>query len=361
MSTVAVLGAGAGGLSAAVELSQAGHEVVLWNRNPATVAPYAESGKIPHTGVLGDGIARPAMISTDLPAALRGTDAAVVCLPSIAHGPLFADLAQLGYPSPLVLNPGHTGAALHARQVWNAHGVELPPLVEFSTLTYVARVGDDHTVNITGRAGSVRAACLPGGEAALEWGMRLFPGARAIGDILGSSLSNANLVLHPPGAILGLAWVEATSGDFTFYVDGMTPSVVRVLSALDDERRLLATAFGHNLPPLLDEMAAIGTVDSTDAGWGDDVGAAIRSGKANRAISAPDSIRHRYYREDLPFGLLPFVALADVAGEPAPTARALLQLGRTVVGEDAFGNGLDAARLGIDGCTRDELVSIVRS
>lgn len=360
MSTVAVLGAGGGGLSATVELSQAGHDVVLWNRNHRTVAPYALTGQVPHTGVCGEGRVRPALITTDLGMAVRGAEVIVVCLPSLAHASIFADLVALRVSAPIVLNPGHTGAALHARAVWREHGAEMPPLVEFSTLTYVARVSEDGTVGTTGRAEVVRAACLPGGDDAMAWGQRLFPGASPVDDVLASSLSNVNLVLHPPGAVLGLAWVEATSGEFTFYVDGMTPGVVRVLLALDVERRAVAKAFGHDLPSLVDEMAAIGTVDRSSATSLDDVGAAIRAGDANSAIMAPDSTRHRYYREDLPFGLLPFVTLAELAGQLVPTAAALLTLGGLAVGDSAVDEGLDRRRLGLEGRSLEDLLAIVR-
>lgn len=359
MSTVAVLGAGGGGLSATAELSHAGHDVVLWNRNPATLARCIHSGRVHYRGVLGDGEVEPVLITTDLAKAVAEAEVVVVCLPSIAHGAAFDDLAAIGCTKPIVLNPGHTGGALHARQVFAAAGVRLPPLVEFSTLTYVARVGEDGVVSITGRAGGVRAAPLPGGAEALDWGERLFPGVQAVPDVLASSLSNVNLVLHPPGAMLAAAWVEATGGDFTFYVQAMTPAVVSVLQRLDDERRTVAEAFGHRLPPLVTEMTMIGTVGS-DADPAD-VGAAIRGGVANQAIKAPDSVRHRYYREDLPFGVLPFVTLAEAAGVPAPTAASLLHLGRIIVGEDAFAAGLDAARIGIDGRERDDVLGLVRT
>lgn len=357
MSVVAVLGGGGGGLSAAVELTQAGHEVRLWNRNERTIAPYLD-GNVPHTGVLGDGRAEAALVTTDLAAVLRGADAVVVCLPSIAHGALFADLAASGIDLPMVLNPGHTGGAFHARQVFNTRGTALPPLAEFSTLTYVARVDADSTVRITGRAKQVRAAALPGGDEALHWAQRLFPGADPMADVLASSLSNVNLVLHPPGAVLGLSWVEATGGDFTFYVDGMTPAVAGVMAALDDERRAVASTFGHDLPSLLVEMAGIGTADRAAADAGD-LCAAVRGGEANKTIRAPESTVHRYYREDLYFGLLPFLALADVAGVQVPAARALFTLGDLAVGAAADAR-LDAHSLGIHGLTVDNLLAIVR-
>jgi opine dehydrogenase len=354
--SVAVLGAGGGGLSAAVELAQAGHDVRLWNRRAATLGPHVQRGAIRHTGVFGDGLATAELMSTDLAEVLHGVDVAVICLPSVVHAPLFADLAKLACPVPIVLNPGHTGGALHARKVFESFGATLPPLVEFSTLTYVARVAQDGVVGITGRARAVRAGALHGGEAALEWGCRLFPGATPVPDVIASSLSNVNLVLHPPGAVLGAAWVEATGGDFTFYVDAMTPGVARVLEALDAERREVAAAYGHQLPTLLQEMTAIGTVDAAAA----DTIAAIRGGEANRCIKAPDSFGHRYYREDLAFGLLPFLVLAQIAGVEVDVATSLLNLGATAVGGDLLREGLDGERLGVAGMDIAGVTALVR-
>jgi len=141
----------------------------------------------------------------------------------------------------------------------------LPPVAELSTLTYVARRRED-LVRITGRAGRVRCGALPGGSAACAAAAELFPGvASAVPDVLASSLANVNLVLHPPGAILGAAWVESTGGAFTFYVDAMTDGTGRVIDVLDAERRAVAAGFGHDLPSLTSEMALIGTVPPEEA------------------------------------------------------------------------------------------------
>lgn len=355
--TIAVLGAGAGGLAAAVELTLAGHEVRLWNRNPARLEPHLAGG-IRHRGVLGEGSLAPAGgLTSDLAAAVSGVEAIVVCLPSAVHPALFADLAGLRVTAPIVLNPGHTGGALHLRRVFAAAGAPLPPVAEFSTLTYVGRVYDG-VADITGRAGQVRVGALPGGKAALDWAVRLFPGASPVADVLASSLSNVNLVLHPPGAILGASWVEATNGAFTFYVEGMTPGVARVLERLDAERLAVARAFGHELPSLIEEMNAVGTVDPEAAERGDTLGA-IRGGVANSTLPAPDSLEHRYYREDFAFGVLPFIALAGVADVPVPVARSLFEIADALV-PDEF-DGLGAERLGIAGLTRDELIAGVRN
>ncbi len=358
---VAIVGAGAGGAAAAVELTRAGLEVALWARSPATLAPFAGQDGIAHEGVFGGGMVRPRCLAAAIVEALDGADAILVCLPTYAHGEIARLLAaQPGTGQlPVVLNPGHTGGALEFRHAFRSMGVPPPPIAEFSTLTYVARKYRPGCVTITGRAKSVRLAGLPGGAAAVEAGRALYPAARVMPDVLACDLANVNMVLHPPGAVLGAAWIEARRGDFTFYVDGMTPGVARVMAALDRERCEVARALGHELPPLVAEMQAIGTVEA-ETREAADVAAAIASGEANRRIKAPDALTHRYYREDFGHGLLPFIAMAEIAGVAVPVAAALLKLGETLLAADFSAEGRSAARMGIAGLDRNGLLNLVQ-
>lgn len=359
MTAVAVIGAGAGGAAAVTELTLAGHDVRWWNRSTATIEPFRGAGGVHYEGVLGEGCAQPAMFATELSDALDGAEVALVCLPSLAHEPVAHALAAAGVTCPVVLNPGHTGGALHVAALFRASGAVPPPLVELSTLTYVARKPRPDSVRITGAAKRLHAACLPGGEAALDLLCSLYPAAAPASDVLATSLANVNLVLHTPGAILSAAWVEATGGDFRFYVDAMTHGVARVIGALDLERRAVARAFGHELPSLVDEMAAIGTAAREHAASGD-TRAAIASGEANRAIKAPDSLGHRYYAEDFGFGLVPMLELARIGGVETPLAHALVGVASALLGRDLVADGLTAERLGIAGLDRDGLLARVR-
>lgn len=355
---VTVLGGGAGGLSCAVELTQNGHQVRLWNRNAATIEPH-RSGSIAYTGVLGEGAVVVEAVTTDLPGALAGAEVAIVCLPALAHHQLFVELAEAGCSMPVVLNPGHTGGALHLRHVFAGLGVPHPPVAELSTLTYVAR-RHGGCLRVTSRAGHVRCGSLPAGHAAAQAARELFPSAAGTGsDVLASSLANVNLVLHPPAAILSAAWAEATGGAFAFYADAMTDGVGRVTDALDAERRAVAAELGHDLPPLAEEMALVGTVPAALARAGH-TAAAIRAGEANKAISAPDSLAHRYYQEDFPYALRPFQALARIAGTPTPVADALVTVAGALLGPDVLARGLDADGLGIAGLTPAGLLDLVR-
>lgn len=356
MMTVAVLGAGAGGAATTAQLISGGHHVRLWNRNQNTLEPFRQVGGVRYEGRLGHGLAEPQSLTTDLTEALRGAEVAVACLPAVAHSDLFHALAETGLRVPLVLNPGGLGGALEARATYRAGGAVPPPLAELSTLTYVARKYSPDTVTVSGVAEHVWGAGLPGGEDALAAAQDLFPTVARAPDVLFTGLANVNLVLHPPGAVLGAAWVEATGGDFRFYADGMTAGVARVLVALDEERRAVGRAFGHELPSLVDEMAAIGTADRDAAARGDLVGA-ISGGGANANIPAPDSLQHRYYREDFAFGLLPFCEIARVVEVEVPVAASLWRLGMVLL-DEIGATGRSATRMGITDAA--DLLELVR-
>ena len=138
----------------------------------------------------------------------------------------------------------------------------------------------------------------------------------------------------------------------------MTGGVASVMGRLDTERLAVAGAFGYRLGSLMEEMAAIGTVEA-DADL-EDIQGAISSGSANARIMAPDSLSHRYYTEDFGYGLLPLVELAKVAGVATPVAEALLNLAAAAGLDEAIAGGRTLERLGLDGLTPEEIVARIR-
>jgi opine dehydrogenase len=356
---VLIVGAGAGGMSAVAELALAGHEVSLWNRSADTLAPILSTRGIGYEGVLGSGRIPLDLVTTDISKAMLKAEVAVVTLPTFTHIDVAQSLASAGWGNkrPILLNPGHTGGALEFARAYAKHG-EVPPIAEFNTLTYVARKYRPDVVTVSGRAKGFRAASLAGGGAALDLAVRLFPGAQVVEDVLYTDLCNLNMVLHAPGSILAVGWVEARKGDFTFYVDGMTPGIIRVMRDLDDERRRVGAAFGHDLLSVVDEMKIVGTVN-TNADSSDFV-ACIAGGEANKKIKAPDSLSHRYYKEDFGHGLVPFIDLARIAGVETPTAESLLHLANVVCNVDFRAGGRTATSMGIAGLSKDELLRKVR-
>ncbi len=369
MTRIVVMGGGAGGMGATVDLTLRGFDVIWWRR---TVLQRPPTGfRLAYRGVFGDGV-MPVTCTDDLPSAMVGAAGILVCLPSTAHRHIARLLADAYCGIPVILAPGHLGGALEVAKVMGDAGLEpISPVAECSTLPYTVRAfpasasGDEAAeggwqwvVNITGAASRMLAGCLGGGERALDLADLLYPGVIRQPDVLAVGLAEVNMVLHPPGAILGAAWVEATGGDFRFYVEGMTSGVASVMASLDEERLAVASAFGYRLWSLMEEMSAIGTVDpGADL---DDIQGAISTGSANARIMAPDSLGHRYYTEDFGYGLLPMVELAKVAGVPTPVASALLTMASAVGLQKAITEGRTLKRLGLEGLSVEEIIAQIR-
>jgi opine dehydrogenase len=342
---LAVLGAGNGGLAAAAQLTQRGHSVRLWNRSAAPIDALVERGGIELRGALGDVRVEIAQATTDLADALAGVDAIVVVLPATAHGPVATALAEgPTVDVPVLLNPGHMCGSLHVRRVFEAAGRPAPPVAELGTLAHVCRSPEPGVVDVYLETQQVPVATVPHDDETLKLALDLFPGTRAAISPLETWFHDVNLVLHPPGMILGASRIEDET-PFKFYDEGITPAVATVMERLDDERRAVASAFGLDLPDLATTMAGFGTVEDTSAGLRE----AVRSGEANRLIDAPSSLDHRYLHEDVGFGLVPFMALAGCAGVATPVARSLTAIAETITGRAYGKDGLNARRLGIEG------------
>ena len=83
------------------------------------------------------------------------------------------------------------------------------------------------------------------------------------------------------------------------------------------------------------------------------------SREANKRIKGPNSLQHRYYREDFGHGLLPFLDLARIAGVKVPIASALFDLAGSLCGVDFRPSGRTAESMGIAGLTKSQLLKKV--
>src|SRR5260370_27409409 len=85
----------------------------------------------------------------------------------------------------------------------------------------------------------------------------------------------------------------------------------------------------------------------------------LRAGEALRAIKAPASLDHRYLHEDVGWGLVPWMGLAEAAGVPTPTIAALTVLAGLVTGVDYRRVGLTLDHMGLTGMTVEKIRSYV--
>jgi len=349
MTTIAIIGGGNGGFAAAAHAEALGYRPQLYNRSEGTIAAVREQGGIAYSGAFGEGFAPVPVVTTDLEQALSGADLIVVCLPAIAFSGVAEQLAPLlDGETPVLLNPGSTGGALAVRRELRDAGADVPPIAETNTLTYICRKRDDDHVHVSSVVENVRCAPLPAdADGVVDSFGELFD-LQPVSNVLHTSLSNVNAVLHPPGVVLSTAWIEHTGGDFRFYYDGATPAVARVMAELDDERLAVAREWGLDVDRFPELFADIGST-SEAAGESGSFLRVLRESEPNKSIRAPSSIDHRYYDEDFPYGLVPMGELGRTAGVETPLIDSLVEIASSATDTDYRAGGWTAERLGLTG------------
>jgi opine dehydrogenase len=353
MTHIAVLGAGNVGCALAADLTRRGFDVRVFNRSAARLDPIREAGGITLTGVL-DGFAEIRHLSVDLRETVRGAEVVVVALPTVSL-PCYAEALAAATTDDQViwLNPGHTGGALFlAREIRRRFPGRRPKICQLSTASHISRMTGPAAVGVFALpAAGLAALPAPSLDECHERIDALLPGRfTRLATVLEADLGNLNALLHPPGMVCAGAWIEATSGDFRFYADGLTPAVARVLDAVDGERLALATRLGVPAAPFTELFRLAGFT-----GRHDNTFDAIRQSAPIQAINAPPTLNHRYLDEDVGWGLVPWLHLARTAGTPAPNIAALVRMASILNGVDYATTGLTLERMGLESMTLEEI------
>jgi opine dehydrogenase len=357
---VAVLGAGNGGCAAAADLTRRGFNVRLYSRSAETVRPIQERGGLDYLGVMGEGFSPISVVTTDVARAMKRAQAVMVVAPMLAHSTIAHAIGPHMHSRQLLLvTPGHT--AVRIARILGKHGVKDPVVCGTSTLPYAARIVAPATVRVSLEVRRLYVAAFPGNRTP-EYYPRvtaLYPSATPAGDVVETMFRYMNAIHHPAATLCNVGRIESTHGEFMHYYEGITPSVGRVIDELDRERLVIAAALGIPTQRFIDYFHEIGY--TTTAAW--ETGTAYEAfhqSEANRHIKAPPSVEHRYFDEDVPYGLVPFAHLGRLAGVATPTMDSVIQLASVIKGIDYMTEGLTLAQMGLDGLTVDQLLATLR-
>ena len=348
--SIAIIGAGNGGKTAAADLALRGWRVCLaelpefaanleaLRQDPVLLAEGAIVGR-----------AHLDLVTTDLAAAVRHAEVIVLCCQALAHERLARALAPLlSADQVLVLNPGSTGGALQMARVLREEGLrQLPILVEFSTLTYGCRA-QGNRVSCAVRVGRVVYGVFPAAatERVAPLLQDLYPGLVRGRHVLHAGLNNANPVIHPPITLLNAARFENEGERLLFYREGVSPAVARLIAALDEERMALLQALGCPAQP--DPLTSVqqGYAESTD------YLTCYREGSGFAGFHSPNTLDHRYFHEDIGMGLVLYCGLGEQLGVPTPASRTVVGFGSLIAGRDYLAEGArNPAALGLGGLT----------
>lgn len=346
MPSVCVAGAGNGGLAMAGHLALIGCRVNLFNRSEERLSSVKMSGGIQVTGEV-NGFAKLNLVTTDPRQALSDVDLVMVVIPATGH----REMARLLGPhlvdgQVVVLNPGRTGGALEFAEVLRQLKVSTYYfLAEAETLIYACRVTNPGQVRIFGIKNAVPMATLPAYPIpdVLVTLKKVLPQFIAGDNVLKTSLSNIGAVFHPALTVLNAAWIEQSKGDFEYYHEGASPSVAKILEAVDVERVGVAEALGVRVLTAREWLYQAYGVAA------DNLYEAMQANNGYRGIKAPNTLDYRYITEDVPTGLVPIASLGDHLGVPVPTIKTIIHLASLLHNRDYMAEGRTVEGLGLLG------------
>jgi opine dehydrogenase len=355
--TVAVLGAGHGGHAMAGHLALCGAAVNVYNRSSERIATMRGQGGVWVEGVV-QGFGRVNTITTDPGKALADADLIMVVVPASAHRSMAQACApHLRDGQIVVLNPGRTGGALEFAATMRAEGVTAQVIVaETQTLVYSCRMSGPGRVHVLSLKRRVPLSALPAAATGrvLDVMGPFYPQFVPAPTVLHTGFGNIGSVFHPSLMLFNANRIEA--GELFYFYRDITPHLGSFLEAVDGERLTVARAFGIEV-----ESASEWLSQAYDRVSGQSLYEKLRSVPAYQQAMAPISLDDRYLTEDVPTGLVPLIALAEVAGVPVPLSHSLVNVACALLGRDYWAEGRTLERMGLQGMSVDEIIRYAKT
>jgi len=354
-----VIGAGHGGKAMAAHLALMGFPTTLYNRTADHIYAIRERGGIDLESAENGprGFGKLVTATSNMDEALEHAEMIMVVVPSSAH----ADVATVCAPhlkdgQVVVLHPGRTCGAIEFAKVLKDQGCTADvTIAEAETFIYASRADGPAQAHIFRIKEAIPLAALPASRThhVLEMIHQAYPQYIDGGNVLQTGLNNMGAIFHPALTLLNAGWIETTHGDYQFYIDGVSPSVARVLEALDRERVTVASAVGIRARTALEWLKMAYDTD------GEDLHEAIHNQPGYYGIKAPPTLNHRYLFEDIPMSLVPIASLGQRYGVSVRAMDSVIRLGSIIHRTDYWRRGRTIEKLGIDNLSVGELTRYV--
>lgn len=344
MSTkVAVLGGGNGAHAAAADLTIRGFEVhmVEEERFASNMQSVFDTHVIELNGACGNGEVEIAMVTTNLEEAIQDVEFILVAVPAFAHSNYAKKLAKIVHAGQIIfVLPGTFGSLIFWKEL-QACGVKDVCVAETHTLPYATRLCAPGKSLIMSTFNPLKVGVIPANKT-LETVKKLsclFDGLEVCESVIACGLSSLNPIIHVPGCILNAGRIEVAKGEFFFYTEGFSDSVVRATEAIDQERIAVLKAFGYD-----SDIAAHGVGGAIHT---DSIKEAIASDPNFAKIKGPADFKNRYYAEDIPYGIASWAKLAHLANIATPVMDSMVNLGSVILENDCWNSGRSLSELGI--------------
>ncbi|MCM2474551.1 NAD(P)-binding domain-containing protein [Rhizobium sp. CG5] len=331
---IGIVGCGGIALGYAAMLTQEGHDVVLWS-------PSGKGGEGLHgaeievSGIL-DMRFRPVM-AWDAQVLIDHAEVVIIAVPGYGHKAVIDAIVPFAKNGQtFIVSAELSLSATYLSQRLLARGVTAE-VVAWATTALMSRRSGPLSVSIGGIRTKLEAAVLPAGSdgSAIDICRDLF-GERftEVPDIMAIALSNLNPPIHLASALCNFTRIE--KAEYWANYDGITPSVARMIEALDAERLDVAKAYGVKVRTVHDHYHL--TFGFEPGMTLADMAAAVH--EKRKGPPGPVTTDTRFITEDVPFGIVPVIALAERRGVVVPLHKAGLVVVNALYGRN-FENAND--------------------
>lgn len=352
---VGILGAGAIAYGAAAYLARAGHEPTLWSPSGERTAQLAAGKPLIATNAI-ESTSSPGVASS-CEAAVANADVVMIALPGYGHkAVLTAAAPHIREGQPVIISSHMSFGALYLSRLLVQRGVQAPIIAWGTTLTTGRQLSPTEVAVATVRQ-KIDLATVP--QSAADAGLALC--TTLFGDrfvkrdgLLAIALSNLNPQNHLGIALLNLTRMDR--GEDWSQGENVTPTVGRLIEALDLERLAVAHAFDLTVRTVQEHFSLsfhvpMGNVSEMNQ----------EMHRQGRGGVGPKTTQSRYVLEDVPFGLLPTVMLGRLTGHPCVLHEAGIAMFSAAYGRDFTQDNDLLPGLDLESLSAAQLESLARN
>ena len=344
---IAILGAGNVALANAFFLADSGHDIHLWSAFVDEVDSIIEAGGIVCEGVLSGRATITA--SHDVSACIDGAEIVMIAAPAFGHRALMeAAGPHVSADQTIVIHPVTGLSSMIMSRIVKDRGIR-PTIVDLSTSLFTTRKRGATTVHVLRIKNVIDMATLPADRGVRALGLLndvYGDRFRLESNVLAISLDNHNPVYHVPPLLCNLSRAEKQEN--WVVLDGITPGVSKFIKLVDDERLAVVRRFGTTEIPVEQYFRQSFGVEGETL---DDIFPAMAT-KLKGPVG-PQEFNHRFITEDVPYALVFFHALGEVAGVEMPITKSLITITSALYERDFVAEGHTLAALGLNGYSFD--------
>ncbi|MDR2178727.1 MAG: NAD/NADP octopine/nopaline dehydrogenase family protein [Synergistaceae bacterium] len=352
---IAVVGGGNGAFAVSSDFALQGHDVALFelpefekNIDAIRRAGGIHLTSIPSSG-RGSGFAR-LRAGVDPEEVLRGAEVVFVVVPAYAQKRMGEVCAPyFKKEQTLCLMPGNLyGSIEFLRTLRRCGNKEVEAIAEMECLIYTA-TRSETGVEIRGFKRGLGLSVFPSRRMEAAAKVRaLYPESVLRENVLATGASNPNVLLHVPLVLLNFANVERGLDVLSFHA-AFTPGVARWVESMDAERMRLAE---KGLSMVTTEEMVRNWYSSQGAG-GKTIHEVMTTNPLYAASKLPKTITHRYFTEDVPYGVCSISELLRICGLPCRSFEAAAALASVACGENFSAKARTLASIGLQLDERD--------